>query len=122
VGNFALLALIQSAPFALPAAYLDLLRASNGGVGGLLGGAFYLTPAEQVLVDHRGWGVDELAPEHLLIGSDGHGSFFLLDEAGRVRRCRSVEVSTPALWRLVFQSCAELVGALVPAPPLDPDP
>jgi len=116
VGNFALLRLIQEAPFALPAGYLDLLRATNGGAGGLGSGAFYLIAAEQVLAEHRGFGVDEHAPDHLLFATDGEGSFFLLDESGRVRRCRSAEVQEPALWRLAYESFEGLTRALEASP------
>lgn len=119
VGNLALLGLIQAAPFALPGAYLDLLRATNGGAGSVRGRAgFYLTPAEQVLSEHRGWGVDEQAPEQLLFATDGEGGFYLLDEAGRVRLCRSSEVGTPAAWQLACERFDQLVDALGAPPPL----
>ncbi len=119
VGNFALLGLIQQAPFALPAAYLDLLRASNGGAGSALGRGFYLIPAEQVLTEHRGWGVDEHAPDQLLFATDGQGSFYLLDETGRVRACRSADVPTPALRTVAFGSLEELLAELSAPPPVE---
>ncbi|MCC6901657.1 MAG: SMI1/KNR4 family protein [Polyangiaceae bacterium] len=114
VGNFALLRLIQAAPFPLPAAYLDLLRATNGGSGTLEGQTrgIYLTAAEQVMTEHEGWGVDEHAPDHLLFASDGDGGFFLLDAAGRVRSCPSSEVGSPESWRTIFERFEELVAAL----------
>lgn len=129
VGDFALLGLIREAPFALPAAYLDLLRATNGGAGSVRGlpvpgpGAIYLTPAEQVLSEHRGWGVDEHAPDQLLFATDGEGRFYLFDDspAGRVRICRSAEVSNPASWQVACESFDELIAALG-APPAPEDP
>ncbi|MBI3202868.1 MAG: SMI1/KNR4 family protein [Myxococcales bacterium] len=114
VGNFALLRLIQAAPFSLPSAYLDLLRATNGGSGVLSGKGtgLYLTAAEQVMSEHAGWGVDEHAPDHLLFASDGDGGFYLFDEAGRVRSCKSSEVGSPESWRTVFERFEELIAAL----------
>lgn len=119
VGDFALLGLIQQAPFALPSSYLDLLRATNGGAGSLSGvGAFYLTAAEQVLAEHRGWGVDEQAAGHLLVATDGEGGFYLLDASpeGRVHLCRSVDLPEPGRWRLLTERFGELVSALGSAP------
>lgn len=114
VGDFALLRLIQAAPFALPAGYLDLLRATNGGSGALRGQGrcIYLTAAEQVMSEHESWGVHEHAPDHLLFASDGEGGFFLFDEAGRVRCCKSTEVAAPASWVLVFERFEDLIREL----------
>lgn len=121
VGNFALLGLIGAAPFALPAAYLDLLRASNGGSGRLRqhGPAVYLTPAEQVMSEHEGWGVDEHAPDQLLFASDGAGGFYLLDDGGRVRFCNSDDVSAPQRWTTVFDRFEDWIDALESAPAIE---
>ena len=113
--NFALARLIAEAPFALPALYLDLLLATNGGEGalGVAPGRFCLHPAESVMSEHRGYCVDELAPEHLLIGSSGSGDFFLLEEgdAGRVLTCRAAEVADRRAWKVAFAQLRELVEA-----------
>lgn len=113
--NFALARLIAEAPFALPALYLDLLLATNGGEGalGVAPGRFCLHPAESVMSEHRGYCVDELAPEHLLIGSSGSGLFFLLEEGdgGRVLSCRASDLGDRSAWRVAFDSFRELLGA-----------
>ncbi|MBK7586051.1 MAG: SMI1/KNR4 family protein [Myxococcales bacterium] len=121
VGSLALLGLIQAAPFALPSPYLDLLRVTNGGHGSVAQPdasatsrrrPIYVTPAERVLTEHRGWDFDEHTPDHLLFAADGEGAFYLLDAGGRVFTCRSAEVSTPALWSIDWQRFEDLVFGL----------
>lgn len=116
--NFAVARLIDEAPFALPALYLDLLLATNGGEGalGVPPGWFCLHAAESVMSEHRGYCIDELAPGQLLIGTSGTGMFFLLEpgDAGRVMSCRASEVADRGAWRVAFESFRELLDAFRP--------
>lgn len=122
VSNFVLARLIAEAPFALPAAYLDLLMASNGGEGSFAPGTcpgsvpsrIALHSAESALSEHRGYCVDELAPDCFLIGTSGKGEFFLLEQGddGRVFSCRASDVGERPRWQLAFETMSALVAAL----------
>lgn len=65
----------------LPAAYLQLLRTSNGGEGPLPRQPFNLVldPAEDVVEAAARKQFEEFFPGFLVIGSDGGGEFIALD-------------------------------------------
>lgn len=73
--------LIRATSIDLPAAYLSLLRSSNGGEGPLSEQPYYLQldAAETVAETAMSGRLDEIFPGFLIIGSNGAGEYIALD-------------------------------------------
>ncbi len=67
------------AGFALPGAYAEFLKSSNGGWGEIGEHYLQLWPVEELLARNEGYDVAECAPGLLLFGSDGGGEAFAFD-------------------------------------------
>jgi hypothetical protein len=77
-------ALLQGSPAGLPSDYIAFLRRFNGGEGPLSfePGWVQLWAADEVLDLNAGYGVCELWPDYLAIGTNGGGELMLFERLG----------------------------------------
>jgi hypothetical protein len=110
-------ALVQGAPAGLPSDYIAFLRRSDGAEGSLAfaPGWLQLWRADEVLDLNAGYGVCELWPDYLAIGSNGGGELMLFERLGTrfgpivMLPCIPLD---PNLRVGVCSSCAHLINSL----------
>ena len=72
---------INSLGFEIPVAYLEFMKATNGGINDFYRGTYFeLWPIEKLIKLNKESGADEFANEYFIIGTNGGGAAYAINK------------------------------------------